>query len=141
MCDFEKGFILCTCEDKEKPIIHNKNSRRNKKNQINDSQVYRWYLYEFVEKHALMMIGRYLLPTSDLGNSLTAEWVLLNLNERHCFDFDYTPKEGDNLIMRAKHLAGLHLSFIFREGIWLEDHYDAFNYTLKLNLEGEIKQI
>ena len=139
MCNFEKGFILCTCEeDKEKPVIHNKNSRRNKKNQTNDSQMYRWYLYEFVEKHALRMVGKYVLPASDLGKGLTAEWVLLNLNDGNCFDFDYTPKEGDNLVIRASHRAGLRLSFIFREGTWREDHYDVFNYTLKLHLEGEI---
>jgi transposase-like protein len=38
-----------------------------------------------------MMEGLYVLPAADIGKGLTGEWVLLNLNDRNCFDVDYAP--------------------------------------------------
>lgn len=143
MCDFEKGFILCTCEGKEKPVIHNKNSRRNKKNPSNELQVYRWYLSEFVETYEeTMMEGIYQFPSDDIGKGLTAEWVLLHLNEGNCFDFEYTPKEGDNLVITQPPIGYdyHHLSFIFQNGVWVEKHYDPFSTILKVKIKGEVKR-
>lgn len=143
MCDFEKGFILCTCADKEKPVVHNKNSRRHKKNPTNEAQVYRWYLSEFIEIYESIMEGIYELPTDDIGNGLTAEWVLLHLNEGNCFDFDYTPKEGDNLVITkpTKTYQYVHLSFIFQNGSWLEKHYVPFYTSLELKQKGIVQEL
>jgi hypothetical protein len=143
MCDFEKGFILCTCVDKEKPVIHNKNSRRYKKNPNNEPQIYRWYLSEFIDTFDSMMEGIYQFPSDDIGKGLTAEWVLLHLNDGNCFDFDYTPKEGDNLVINqsTKTYTHIHLSFIFQNGIWVQKHYHPYSTMLKQKQAGVVQEL
>jgi hypothetical protein len=141
MCDFEKGFILCTCAPEAKPIVHNQNSRRHKKKQADQPQEYRWFLAEFVETYEALMEGIYQFPRSDIGQGLTAEWVLLHLNYEKCFDFDYTPQEGDNLVINQPNNPSFYLSFIFQDGIWIEDHYSHFSTLLKLKQVGTVQKI
>ncbi|AFZ03984.1 hypothetical protein [Calothrix sp. PCC 6303] len=140
MCDFTKGFILCSCK-KEKEIVHNKNSRRYKKAQADTPQVYRWYLSEFQETYESLKEGECSLPTSDIGQGLNEEWVLLNLNQGSCFDFKYTPKEGDNLVMNSSNSKSFYLSFIFQNREWKTGFYSTFSTILKLKIDGEIQQI
>jgi hypothetical protein len=141
MCDFNKGFILCSCKIKEKKIVHNKNSRQNKKMQGDAPQIYRWILSEFKETQTeWLAIGRYKMPISDIGQGLTEEWVLLNLNERNCFDFNYIPKEGDDLVIRSN-ISSSYLSFIFQNGQWESGLHDPFSTISKLKMDGEIKEI
>ncbi|AFZ01645.1 hypothetical protein Cal6303_2672 [Calothrix sp. PCC 6303] len=142
MCDFDKGFILCTCKDKEKPIVHNKNSRRYKQEQAATPKVYRWYLSTFKEYRSddePLMEGEYQLPVTDIGKGLTDEWVLLNLNDRNCFDVDYTPQEGDNLVIRDAYQEWDYLSFIFKNGGWERGHYSRFSTITTLTMNGEVK--
>ncbi|MBD2206969.1 hypothetical protein H6G33_31345 [Calothrix sp. FACHB-1219] len=144
MCDFDKGFILCTCKDKEKPIVHNKNSRRYKQEQPMIPKVYRWYLSTFKRYKSddePLMEGLYELPAADIGKGLTDEWVLLNLNYRNCFDVDYTPQEGDNLVIQDAHKEWVYLSFIFQNGGWERGHYDPFDTVQTLTMNGEVKQV
>lgn len=140
MCDFENGFILCTCLPTPKTIIHNKNSRRYKKSPEFQIRGYRWTLSRFVNTFEPMMEGLYEYPAKDLGKGLTAEWVLLNLNCGNCFDFAYTPEEGDNLVMRSE-VPYVYLSFIYQEGVWKEGMYDCFSTTLEKKTEGKIMPI
>lgn len=137
MCDFENGFILCTCEPSEKTIIHNKNSRRYKNSPQAKIAGYRWSLAHFVGTFEPMMEGMYEPPSQDLGKGLTAEWVLLHLNFEKCFDFDYTPLEGDNLTMRSED-RWQYMSFIFRAGKWTIDRYDGFSVILEQQSAGKI---
>ncbi len=144
MCNFEHGFLLCTCEAKTEPVIHNKKSRRYKNSPQAKIEGYRWFLSRFVDTFddelgypIPIMEGLYELPSSDIGAELTAEWVLLNLNCANCFDFDYTPSEGDNLIMRGVD-RWKYLSFVFTQGEWKQDHYNPFSTILKLIDQGKI---
>jgi hypothetical protein len=137
MCNFKHGFILCTCETETKPIVHNQNSRRYKNTLQAKIAGYRWSLARFVNGFDSEMEGSYELPSQDIGAELTAEWVLLNLNNGNCFDFDYIPGEGDNLIMKRAD-EWEYLSFIFTQGEWREDHYVPFSTTLQLMYQGEI---
>jgi hypothetical protein len=140
MCDFNKGFVLCTCENEEKPILHNKNSRKHK-NQPKEI-IYRWYLYDLEEVTWLIAVGLYRLPSDDLGQGLTQEWVLLHLNHEQCFDFAYLPKEGDNLVIRKEQEGTKFydfMSFIFKSGAWVEGEYDGISHLTKLNKKGKIK--
>jgi hypothetical protein len=144
MCDFDKGFILCTCKDKEKPIVHNKNSRRYKQEQATIPKMYRWCLYTFKRYKSddePLMEGLYEFPAADIGKGLTDEWVLLNLNDRNCFDVDYTPSWGDNLVIEDAHEAWVYLSFIFQNGGWERGHYNPFDTVQTLTMNGEVKQI
>jgi hypothetical protein len=144
MCNFENGFVLCTCETKTKSVVHNKKSRRYKNSPQAKIAGYRWSLSGFIctlddelEYPFAIQEGIYALPSSDIGAELTAEWVLLNLNCANCFDFDYTPSEGDNLTMRGAD-RWQYLSFIFTQGEWREDHYNCFSTISELICQGKI---
>lgn len=47
-------------------------------------------------------MGRVIMPSSDIGEGLTVEFVLEKLNSSNCFDFDYLPQERDCLKIRLK---------------------------------------
>jgi hypothetical protein len=83
MCDFTDGFMLCSCKD---DIKH---------------QGYVWQLR--IKKEIVnwmkMEQGRCILPSQDIENGLDYEWVKLNLEDHNCFDFDYSPTQGDNLMI------------------------------------------
>ncbi len=144
MCDFENGFILCTCKDNEKPIVHNKNSRRYKQEKAKTPNEYRWSLSTF-ERYRTddepLMEGLYELPAADIGKGLTDEWVLLNLNDRNCFDVDYLPQEGDNLVLKDADQKWIYLSFIFQNGGWESGHHNPFHTVKTLTLDGAVKPI
>jgi hypothetical protein len=141
MCDFGKGFVLCTCKKDTAVVEHNKNSRKHKKQVVEKENVFRWYLSEFVESFEPIMEGEYEPPVSDIGNGLSAEWVLLNLNDGNCFDVDYTPKEGDNLVINHSRRTYVRLSFVFRSGSWIEGYYYFFGNTLRLMINGKVNTI
>jgi hypothetical protein len=141
MCNFENGFILCTCKDKEKPIVHNQNSRRYKREQATIPKVYQWHVFKFEEYRnddEPIMEGLYELPVEDIGKGLTEEWVLLNLNVRNCFDVAYTPQEGDNLVIQDSQQPWVYLSFIFQNGGWGKGHYSSFDALQTLMIQGEV---
>ncbi|WP_299682618.1 hypothetical protein [uncultured Dokdonia sp.] len=129
MCDFSKGFILCKCND-PKVIVHHKKSKRrkklNKQSKAKTTAEYEWTLFSYVGIRKEQEMGRYRLPASKLDEGLTADFVFEELNTRNCFDFEYHPKEGDNLIIHTS--TGFNrIEFIYRDGIWEEDHYSPFS--------------
>lgn len=140
MCNFENGFVLCTCQNEATELVHNKNSRRYKNSPKIQIKGYRWFLLRFIDTFEPMMEGQYEPPSKEIGAGLTAEWVLLHLNFENCFDFDYTPQEGDNLMIYAEN-PQKYMSFIFRQSEWICDRYDRFSTMLELRLEGEIKPL
>lgn len=128
MCDFSKGFILCKCND-PKVVVHHKKSKRRKKNTkqsgTDTSIEYQWTLFSYLGPRKEREMGRYIFPASQLDKGLTASFVEEELNNRNCFDFEYQPKEGDNLIINTS-TGSDRIEFIYREGIWEEDHYSPF---------------
>lgn len=79
MCNFDDGFILCTC-----------NTKGSDKNQlILENATFIWELR--IIKETEFAVGRTKLPSTTIGEGLNSEWVLLNLEDRNCFDFDYKP--------------------------------------------------
>ena len=140
MCDFSNGFVLCTCENEEKKTIHNKNSRKHKNKET--VVIYQWYLYDMVSVTGVIAVGIYKLPSDDLGHGLTKEWVLLHLNFANCFDFAYSPKEGDNLVIKKiqeKKQFPDFMSFIFKNGTWIEGEYDSISHITELTKTGKVK--
>ncbi len=124
MCDFKKGFKLCTCELDEDSI---------------EEFNYIWRL-ERTTSNELGIEGMYLPPTNDIGNGLNEEFVLKNLTQRNCFDFEYSPIEGDNLEMRSK-INSSYLSFVFTNGSWIIDHPNPFDYEVEEIHSGKIEEI
>ncbi|WP_075341141.1 hypothetical protein [Tenacibaculum agarivorans] len=139
MCDFNQGFILCKCND-SKVIVHHKKSKRNKKKLQKEVQKieYTWTLFRFIGMSKERELGRYMFPVSDVGNGLTSTFVANELNSRNCFDFKYTPNQGDNLII-SKNQSSHRIEFIFRNGKWEEDHYSPFDHEYVKIDNGKIK--
>lgn len=130
MCETGKNIKLCTCVvgGNTNTIIHNKNSRRHKKDRLlNSDKIYKWTLYKYVGLKDWTMEGMLYPPSDKLGEYLTREILITGLNNETCFDFEYKPNEGDNLVI---YIDGesiySFLSFIYRNGQWKADCYDDF---------------
>lgn len=128
MCDFRKGFLLCTC---------NEDKAQNKKN--NETKEYEWTLYKYEGAETSGMMGKIILPAADLGKGLETPFVLSELNKRNCFDFDYKPRNGDNLIIRKLADPFLRLEFIFRDMRWQDEFYNRFIDKVSPVAKGKIQ--
>ncbi len=144
MCDFENGFIFCTCLPKNlQPTVHHKNSRRQKRKLATETEKnkeYRWVLTKFVTNFEAMMEGICAIPSHDIGAGLTVDWVLLHLNCEVCFDFAYKPEEGDCLTIYASKGYDF-LSFLFNNGTWKEGRHDCFSTISEEIYEGKLKPL
>lgn len=83
-------------------------------------------------------MGRYNFPNDKIGERLNADWIALNLNLEHCFDFEYIPQEGDNLFIQYNVNLGPYISFIYRDKEWIIDHYSPFDVKTELVLRGRV---
>ena len=128
MCDFENGFKLCTCTAIDTP----------KDTTENDAPTqYIWEL-RVLDKTELC-VGKCIFPDEDIGQGLDEEWVLLNLNLEDCFDFEYTPINGDNLRFFEQGNHYRFLSFIYKNGAWEPGFYDELTELSALKKKGYIK--
>ena len=143
MCNKIYDFKLCICLDNNEPIHHNKKTRRNKyKSDQIESVEYVWCLLRFIEKTNSREMGRVIMPSSNIGEGLTEDFVLNKLNESNCFDFDYLPRENDSLSLQIKGRFDIYLAYTFENGKWIiGTNYDAFNDVLENIGEGKLKKI
>ena len=162
MCDNKKGFILCTCVDElqdNKPIIHNKSSRRNKNLQIEDIQkdIF-WILQrskirvktekkiqqdiqaiEEDEKNGIRYQEMYSMD--NLVEDLSKDFFIERLNTINCFDFNYRPEQGDLLSMSYAAIRGYFI-VVFYEDSWHDYTFDKFISSNHLKIyEGKLKFI
>jgi hypothetical protein len=139
MCDFNKGFILCTCEEK---INDYENSKENKKGDQVDEFQYVWKLNRFIGFRRGDMMGIFEQPRSDLGSGLTSRFVVNQLNSKNCFDFDFIPNENDNLYFYKK--KGYEVDdlfeFVFLNGKWEQGNILSWKYITEKEFEGKIKK-
>jgi hypothetical protein len=143
MCEIGKKLKLCTCliNGNLDTVVHNKNSRRHKKNAKSDSgRIYLWILKKVVGPSELVMDGMVIKPDDALEKNLTADNLLDELNQRNCFDFEFTPDEGDNLeIYEDNKSHRRFISFLYIKGMWTIGDYNDFVYkTEKINF-GNVK--
>ncbi|MGQ2984931.1 hypothetical protein [Flavobacterium sp.] len=136
MCDLEKGFILCKCEV-PKPVITKKKVK--KRDFVPVKKEYIWTLHKYLGESDGNEMGRYMMPVGILSNGLTHEFVESELNSHNCFDFDYAPAEGDNLII-SDSVEFSRLEFIYRNGKWISEHYYPFGVITKRFGEGLLKK-
>jgi hypothetical protein len=150
MCDFTKGIKLCSCGSqkikfREQEHNHNVNDKLIKKSNKKNADIpliYIWRLFRFVEEYTTVeMVGRYILPSDDIGNGLNAEWIALNLNLENCFDFDYTPAEGDNIFIQQNVNMGSYLCFIFTNGEWITEHHSPMTTQIEHIKDGLVRAI
>lgn len=138
MCDFENGFILCSCEPIKETVKPKRKSKRNI--ELPKELGYRWTLSRFVGIiEEPLMEGSFEPPSKDLGKGLNDEWILLNLNLENCFDFEYIPLEGDNLIFKSNDKFK-YLSFVFSDDKWVKNNYDPFSTILESYAQGKIEE-
>ncbi|TPG45229.1 hypothetical protein EAH81_01095 [Flavobacterium pectinovorum] len=117
-------------------VVHHKNSRKSKNKRLND---FTWTLDRCLGFSNTTMDGMGYMPEKALSEDLTNERMLVDLNSKNCFDFDYEPQEGDNLsIYTPKNHIRKHLSFIFENGEWIADSYLPFMYKLEKINYGKV---
>lgn len=150
MCDFNQGFKLCSCQTERIKYREQDQYRKVKgelvkiPNKKNDDipVVYIWTLFRYRgHEQESFSLGSYIFPREDLGRGLNAEWISLNLNAGDCFDFDYTPEEGDNLMFGTNVILSTYSSFIYRDGEWVLDHYDPFSTKIEYVCNGSIQEL
>lgn len=147
MCDFSDGIKFCVCDResikfREPRKFVRKNGKLIEQLDPEDSKIhleYIWTLFKFCGEKEITEIGRYIMPTNDLGNGLNAEWIVLNLNCEDCFDFEYLPSEGDNLKIHRNIIMAPYLSFIYQNGKWIIDHHNPWSTVIDQIKEGKIK--
>ena len=81
-------------------------------------------------------MGRYMLPSGDLGNGLQSQCIVLNLNLKKCFDFQYEPEKGDMLKINLNYHLSPYLSFVYKNEGWTCDHHDPWSIKLSVHKEG-----
>ena len=137
MCETGKEIKLCTCFPATmNKIVHHKNSRKFKNKGRNE---FTWTLKECLGHSKSTMDGMGYMPDDSLSEDLTNERMLVELNSKNCFDFDYEPKEGDNLqIFTPENTIRRHLSFIFQNEQWIADSYLPFKYELQKVNYGKV---
>ncbi|MNJ91908.1 hypothetical protein D3C87_95630 [compost metagenome] len=150
MCDYTNGIRLCSCEPHQIVFRHDEIYRLSRgewvlvpdKKNDNIPLIYIWQLFRAKSKEdSWMEIGRYMMPRDSLGKGLDAEWIALKLNVENCFDFEYDPVEGDNLLIRQNVRMGPYISFIFRSGQWTVDHYSPFDYEKDHVQSGVVREV
>lgn len=147
MCEIEKKLKLCTClTDKDLDLFEaRKKLKQSLKQSISTSnQPFTWTLFKYLgqkDNEELTIMGMLIMPSDLLGESLTNEYVLSQINSGNCFDFDYTPMEGDNLKVEQQSNESWKefLSFIFRNGTWKEGIYNTFTERIEAVNFGQVK--
>jgi hypothetical protein len=139
MCQPKNGIMFCTCieNDDINAIVHNKNSRKNKKKLYTFS----WTLDRYLGQIETSMDGMVAMPSNALSNGLSDEFVLNELNNKNCFDFDYTPVNGDNLKIYPPLRMDLYkfLSYVFKNDAWGIGCYISFSDNLQKINYGNLK--
>lgn len=110
---------------------------KNKKNKDIPLE-YIWVLFKYKGLTKGIEMGRYNFPNDKIDERLNADWLALNLNTEHCFDFEYIPEEGDNLFIQYNMNLGPYISFIYRDKEWIIHHYSPFEVKTELVLKGRV---
>ncbi len=149
MCDFSNGIKFCSCDNgkikfREPRLLVKKRGKIIEKENPKNSKIplqYVWTLFKLDGQKEVTEIGRYMIPTNDLGKGLNSEWIVLNLNCEDCFDFDYKPKKGDCLKIHQNIVLSPYISFIFDGNEWIIDHHDPFFTEISQIKKGIIRSI
>ena len=144
MCEINNKLKFCTClEEKDIKLIElHKSLEKFQKKQIPGSkEPFSWVLFEYKGFEASDIMGLLKMPSDKIGFYLTEEFVLQQLNLTDCFDFDYKPKEGDNLQVHFQDnkYSAEFLSFIYRDENWEADSYYTFTEKIEPKNYGILK--
>lgn len=146
MCKRDHNLKFCSClepKDIELINLHKRLDKFMKKQLPNSKEPFSWVIYEYKGTEHSDLMGLLNMPSEKIGNDLTQEDVLSSLNNEKCFDFEYSPKEGDNLqinFQRNKYWTEF-LSFIYRNKVWEADSYYTFTEIIEPKDFGILKDV
>jgi len=85
--------------------------------------------------------GMHRLAEDRLAENLSAAAILKVLNTQQCFDFDYIPSEGDNLVIHnpPRYIEGF-ISFIYKNAQWVPGDYNSFRDQLEVFHYGKFNR-
>ncbi|MCP4437494.1 MAG: hypothetical protein GY810_00835 [Aureispira sp.] len=118
--------------------MHHKKSKRRKRHAPIPVEL-TWTLYRYMGASTSTLDGMTEMPSFSLANQLSVEFVLTQLNLSNCFDFDYTPSEGDCL--KIRHIGSGFLSFIFKNRTWTIGSYDPFRDSTERVQAGKVQEL
>ena len=154
MCNRTERLELCACTDmstlKIQELYSSEIKLLGKKDFL---KVIRWKLNRYLGSKWTGMDGLMIMPSKDLTHELTEDFILSELNEQNCFDFEYEPNEGDNLILEIgwlfnkrgkkikRELEYNYSSYIFKNKEWKAEAYNLFYEKIEIINEGILKKI
>lgn len=154
MCNRTNKLELCSCTDMSVNRIQRLYSEEIKLlDRKGILKVISWKLKKYVGHKSSEMDGLMIMPSENLTQELSEKYILKELNRANCFDFDYKPNKGDNLIFEIgwlfnkwgkrvnKKLEYEYSSFIFRDNKWIADSYNAFYEETEVIKEGVLKNV
>ena len=130
MCKPGERLILCTCEEQGVDDI---------KSSVGEWR-FTWKLERFSHTIPAQLDGVLVAPEKQLTDSFSAEDVVFELNDRNCFDFEYTPMEKDLLIIFRHSPDGQRkgfLAFNFQYGRWAQVAYKRIEDIYKTISSGK----
>ena len=151
MCTRKLDIQFCTCSNNiNKNIIDfYKDEIKFSKKSNTVFPLIKWSLKELATDKFNGIEGMIILPENQFLNNLKANFFLNQINNKNCFDFKYSPKKGDNLVLdlyaiikkgkikKQQHYT--YMSFIYSDLFWEIDYYDPFTSTTNIAINGFVK--
>ena len=119
MCESIDKYIFCTCAP-------GTGAARMGAKKLPDHS---WRLARFIKEEWSGMMGRVMMPRKDLGEGITEDQLLAQLNGGQLFDFDYQPQEMDQLTIWHKWAksGSSRISLLYTDGSWAPGMHPAFS--------------
>ena len=149
MCQPDKEIHLCSCASIA-PIPYPGSLEDGKVNQEDYTKThFIWKLNRYLGKKDSGMMGEMRMPLQRLSEEITTDKLIIELTRKDIFDFEYIPKEGDELIIREEYIYKTikgksrpelydFISLIFRDGSWKDDFYNVFSERTRMFKKGVI---
>ena len=161
MCKEENHIVFCSCSEdtpQNRSAAKIEALKKVLEDKVEYNQTcYTWILQRIIRKHSekesALLIGSIILPLKRLDTELSGELVVKQLNEKLTFDFEYVPKDGDQLsiYLRYKYvhienhsrppLSGRPMKFVYEEDEWYFGYIDNFKYRQEELRKGEVKLV
>ena len=151
MCRSNAQLHFCTCASTGKKLLPLQSDIKLNTTEY-EKTYFVWTLYKYLGQTDGYMMGEMIMPVESLNEELTTTYLTQQLNSENRFDFEYTPKEGDNLQIKEEYTYKAikansrpelydYMSFIYRNGTWKEEVYNIFSDRIRMFKNGKIQRI
>ena len=147
MCQPDKEIHLCSCASIA-PIPYPANKEIIEEEYTKTHFI--WKLNRYLGEKDAGVMGEMVMPLQRLSEQITTGKLIIELTRKDIFDFEYIPKEADELIIREEYIYKTikgqlrpelydFMSLVFREGSWKDDFYNVFSERTRMFKKGVIK--